>query len=251
MSHVITDYCARGLDAAKPGSPNIGAGETGFYWATDTLKLYGWTGAAWTQVNTGTGGASIIQVKSAALANHTTGVTLGSAPINGNFLVALVSDQATSPSPGAGWLSLGTASAAQDGYGVFIKLAGAGESATQTPCSDTHQGTITIFELNNAAGGILTAVTGYSASNSSAQSPVNTKATGGGGIIVGVFVNRSINLPTGITGTGVTADTAGNTTGVGRAVAPFHVAGPTNGVNTVTVTYAAAEGGVFIALSVG
>lgn len=250
MSHVITDYVARGLDAAKPVSPNIGAGETGFYWATDTLKLYGWTGAAWTQVNTGTGGTSIVQVKSVAAASHATGLTLGAAPTLGNLLVAIATDQASSPSIGAGWQMLQQASAANDGYGVAIKLAGAAESATQTPFSDAHQGTQTIFEVNNGAGGLITADLAF---NNTAVAEVvkSTKATGGGGLVLGVFVNRSVTGPTSITGSGVTADAAGNTTGVGRAVATFHISGPTNGNNTVTANYATAQGGAFVAIAIG
>lgn len=250
MSHVITDYVARGLDAAKPVSPNIGAGETGFYWATDTLKLYGWTGATWTQVNTGTGGTSIVQVKSVAAASHATGLTLGAAPTLGNLLVAFGTDQASSPSIGAGWQMLQTASAANDGYGVAIKLAGAGESTTQTPFSDAHQGTTTIFEVNNAAGGLVTVDLNFN-NTAAAETPKNTKSTGGGGLILGVFVNRTTVGPTSITGTGVTADAAGNTTGVGRAVAPFHISGPTSGSNTVTANYATAQQGFFGAISVG
>lgn len=252
MSHLITDYCARGLDAAKPGSPNIGAGETGFYWATDTLKLYGWTGAAWAQVNTGTGGPSIVQVASMAGASHAPGVVLAGAPTAGNLLVAFASDQATAPSinTAAGWSSLGTASAAQDGYGIAIRLAQGGDSATQIPFNDTHQGTATVYEVNNASGGLPSFALGFSGT-AVAETPNNTKATGSGGIILGVFVNRTTVGPTSITGTGVTADTAGNVTGVGRAVAPFHISGATNGLNTVTANYATSQGGMFAAICVG
>lgn len=193
---------------------------------------------------------TVVQVASAALASHLTGVTLGAAPTLGNFLVALISDQATSPSPAAGWQSLGTASAAQDGYGVFIHAVGAGESATVVPCSDSHQGTITIYEINNAAGGIITPVPGYNGT-AVVEGAISSKITGGGGLIVGVFVNRTTVGPTSITGTGVTADAAGNTTGVGRAVAPFHVTGPVNGANNVTANYATSQGGLFVSCSLG
>lgn len=253
MSHVITDYMARGLDAAKPGAPNISAGETGLYWATDTLKLYGWTGAAWVQVNTGVGGTAIVQVKSAAVASVATGVTLGAAPTNGNFLVAFIADQAAFPTVNAagGWISLGTsAAAANDDGAVFIKLAGAGESATQTPSTSAHQGVITIFELSNAAGGYLTTAVDQTGT-AIAKTATSTKSTGGGGLIIGVFVNRSTTGPTSLTGTGVTADAAGNITGVGRAAAPFHVTGPTSGLNTITANYATSQGAIFMAVSIG
>lgn len=249
MAHVITDYAARGLDAAKLAVPNIGAGETGFYWATDTLKLYGWTGVAWTQVNTGVGGASIVQVKSAALANMSVGVTLGAAPTNGNLLVAFIADQAGAPTAGAGWVTLITGFAANDDTCIMIKLAGAGESTTQTPTSSAHQGCITIYEMNNAAGGYPTEVHDFAAATAVAETPKATKTSGG--IVLGVFVNRSTTGPTSLTGTNVTADAAGNITGVGRAVAPFHITPSVAGNNGVTANYGTAQAGCFMALSVG
>lgn len=196
--------------------------------------------------------ATIVQVKSAANASNAVGVTLNAAPTAGNFLVALITDQATAPSlnSAAGWFNMGEASGAQDGWGVFVRRAVAGDSATQQPCSDTHQGTITIYEINNGAGGIANGIINYSGT-AVVESPINTKITGGGGLILGVFVNRTTTGPTSITGTGVSADAAGNVTGVGRAVAPFHISNPLNGANNVTANYATSQGGTFAAISVG
>lgn len=56
---VINDYVAYGLDASKPVSPNIGTGDASYYYATDTLILYCWTGASWTSIIGGGGSTAI------------------------------------------------------------------------------------------------------------------------------------------------------------------------------------------------
>lgn len=46
-STVMTDWLGRGTHAARPVTPPIPAGGTAFYYETDTLATFGWTGAAW------------------------------------------------------------------------------------------------------------------------------------------------------------------------------------------------------------
>lgn len=55
-SSLITDYVGSGLFANRPATPLIAAGATAFYFATDTIVLYVWTGAAWIVAGSGTGG---------------------------------------------------------------------------------------------------------------------------------------------------------------------------------------------------
>jgi len=43
----VDAYFARGLAAARPASPPIAPGATGFYYATDTSVLSIWNGSAW------------------------------------------------------------------------------------------------------------------------------------------------------------------------------------------------------------
>lgn len=244
----ITDFMSSGTHAARPATPpGLGTGEIAVYYETDTLHMFAYVSGAWVQIDSaGATAASIVQNSSVALASHATGITLAGAPVQGNLLMALVSDITTSPTAGAGWTMIASASAAQDGYGVLYKLAGASEPAAQTPCSDTHSGTITIFEINNGAPGIVTAVPGYTGT-AVAESPISSK--GSGGLIVGVFVNRTTTGPTSITGTGVAADNTAS--GSGRFAAAFHITNPVNGANSVTANYATSQGGVFIGISVG
>lgn len=245
----ITDFMSSGTLAARPATPpGLGTGEIAIYYTTDTLHMFAYVGGAWVQIDSAGSAPTIVQVKSVCQASHATGITMGSAPVNGNLLVAFGSDQTSSPSIGTGWEMLQQASAANDGYGVAIKLAGAGESATQTPFSDSHQGTITLYEVNNAAGGLVSVDLAFS-NTAVVETAKSTKASSG--LVLGVFVNRTTTGPTSITGTGVSADAAGNATGVGRACAPFHISAPANGSNTVTANYATSQGGQFVAIALG
>jgi hypothetical protein len=55
-STLMTDYVGRGTFANRPPAPPIPANGTAFYFATDTIVLYMWTGAAWVIAGSGTGG---------------------------------------------------------------------------------------------------------------------------------------------------------------------------------------------------
>jgi hypothetical protein len=54
MSGLITNYMAIGLASARPVSPTITSGAAAFYFATDTLVLSTWSGAAWVNLASGT-----------------------------------------------------------------------------------------------------------------------------------------------------------------------------------------------------
>jgi hypothetical protein len=57
-STIIQDYIGRGTFAARPATPPVSPGGIAFYFATDTVVLYMWTGAAWVIVGSGTGGSA-------------------------------------------------------------------------------------------------------------------------------------------------------------------------------------------------
>lgn len=196
---------------------------------------------------TPSGGAAptIVQNALVAVASHATGITLLAAPTNGNLLIAFCSDTTTSPTIGAGWTMIASASAAQDGYGIAWKLAGAGESVTQVPFSDAHAGIISLFECNTAASGAFSAFTGFTSAPNITENLFNQKPSQA--LIVGVVIVRALVNATGFTG--ATADN--QTTGQGRGGNNFHVTAPAQGNNAVTANYAAAQGGLMVSLALG
>lgn len=244
----ITDFMSTGTHAARPATPTLGTGEIAVYYEADTLHMFAYVSGSWVQIDSASVAPTVVQVKSVAQASHATGITLAGAPTNGNLLVAFGSDQTSSPTANTGWQMLQQAGFANDGYGVAIKQAGAGESATQTPFSDSHQGTITIFEITPAAGG-LSKVDGNFTGTAVAETAPSTKSSGG--LVIGLFVSRGTVAASSLTGTGVTADTAGNVTGVNRTVSPFHITNPVSGNNTVTANYSPSQSGLFVSLSLG
>ncbi len=66
MTDLISDYIASGLDANKPtGAPSIHTGEGSVYYATDTGKLYCWTGSVWTALSGG-GAITLVSTQTAS-----------------------------------------------------------------------------------------------------------------------------------------------------------------------------------------
>lgn len=54
-STLITDYVAYGTFASRPATPTLATGAAAYYFATDTVTLYVWTGASWQTVAGGAG----------------------------------------------------------------------------------------------------------------------------------------------------------------------------------------------------
>jgi len=100
----------------------------------------------------GTGGGgvpTIVQSATAGVANLSTGVTLPAAPTAGNLLVALFFNCTTTATPAVagGWTLRGSTSSNPDPV-VCTRVAGVGESATQTPSSSSVGGPIAIMEIS-------------------------------------------------------------------------------------------------------
>lgn len=244
-ARTILNFMSSGLHSARPATPTLNTGEIAFYYETDTNHLFAYVSGGWTQIDSSSAGATIVQEVSAALSSHATGVTMTSGPVQGNLLIAMISDQVSLPTVNTGWTELQTKTGVNDDAAIMYKLAGASESTSQTPCSDTHQGTITIYEISGGSAAPFDIVEDYSGS------AVTETAHSGksSGLIIGVFVNRSLTGPTSITGTNVTADTP--VSGVSRTIAPFHISPAADGANTATANYGTSQGGLFIAVSVG
>ena len=80
-------------------------------------------------------------------------VTFGSAPNNGNLLLAFVWQYPNTPTANTGWTSVAEYDNGASHFSVLYKYAGASESATQTPIStvQTHVA-ITMFEVSGVSG---------------------------------------------------------------------------------------------------
>ncbi|HEY6019843.1 MAG TPA: hypothetical protein VIY48_08035 [Candidatus Paceibacterota bacterium] len=191
---------------------------------------------------------TVVQNGTVYVAAHSTGITLAGAPASGNLLVALVSDKTSQPTASAGWNTMSRLIKSGDGYGIFWKIAGAGESATQTPCSDANAGTISLYELHTAIPSVFEAPD-FSAATVTNQTLLNARSSGG--LIIGTFVNTSGTVAPVLSGTNVTSDAAQSNVGGARTSANFHVTGAVQINNVVTATYSTAQSGQCIAIAIG
>ncbi len=92
-------------------------------------------------------------VQSAADVSGGASITLGGAPTNGNLLIAMCFNPTTATA-GSGWTQVASVSTGTDFGTVFSKVAGASESATQSPLNSSPGGTgaIMIWEIHGQAG---------------------------------------------------------------------------------------------------
>lgn len=234
-STAITDYFGAGTHAARPTSPNVPTGCTAIYYETDTTFTFVWSGSAWVQVAGGGGGGggtpAIVQ-NGAAAGSSITGVTLGSAPIPGNLLIAIVCHGL--PTPGSGWTTFDGDPGGATETTMLFKVAGGSESATQNPCASAGLFTIMMYEVSdcvptmNTIGRVSDAV-----GTTHTVSPIAMKSTG---FFIGMVMSESTaDLPISFT-SGVTGDaTAVN--GSSESVQGFHAAISTVGATSITATY--------------
>lgn len=155
-STLITDYLGRGTHSARPATPPIPAGGTALYYETDTTTLFYWNGAAWVSAGGGlSAGTPPTIVQSGISTAASASITLGGAPANGNLLVAVTANPTTSTA-GAGWTIQETDQGGTDFVNIVTKVAGAGESATQSPIgSAPTNALICMWELNGQAASFL------------------------------------------------------------------------------------------------
>ena len=232
-SSLISDYMGKGLAAARPTSPNIPSGAIAFYYETDTSNTFCWTGSAWVQVNGGGAAPTIVQTAAAAFSSGANSVTFGSTPTSGNLLIAFVNNGSI-PVASSGWTIFGLLNGGGVDYAnALYKVAGASESTTQTPITNTGNGGSSVFEIHTGAASFVNIV-----DVSSSSSNFNTLAPRNGGILIGALHNNSTaDLPTSITG--ATAGTTG--TAASRSTALFSNLAPAAGANNIAYTYGASH----------
>jgi hypothetical protein len=239
---LLSDFCGTGLAAAMPASPNVPAGAMAFYYQADTTTLKLWNGSAWITAPAGVT-PTIVQNNSNVGASIDS-VVMGSAPTNGNLLVAICIGN-TIDSPGSGWSDFAHVTTSGPSldfhFAIYTKIAGAGESTTQQPMSSTQNCGITIYEIGS--GGACSLWNDNEAQSGTATT-TTLKTLGARGLIIGAVLNANATTqPSSYTG--ATADTG--VTGGGRAQQGFHVTNPISGSNVVTANYGSSQSGVYMA----
>ncbi len=130
----------------------------------------------------GGGVATKVQNSSIALANLSTGVTLPTAPSNGNSLIAIVFNAVSTlpPISASNWTTLTFSSTLPD-HAVFYRKVGLGESALQTPTNTVEGGCIVMYELtgtisvaNGLVSGVNNTVVGPNFAQNSEYLPTST-----------------------------------------------------------------------------
>lgn len=249
-STLITDYLGEGLHAARPATPNIPAGGTAIYYETDTTNTFAWSGSAWVQINGtgGGGGPAVVQRAVGSIPSLAVGLTLGSAPVMGNWLIAIVQDENlfTNLVPGTGWAIHGagfgridingSSNSCLTGVGplyaytfILTKLAGAGESATQTPVTNATLGSIAMWEV---AGGSPGMPVGASNNNASNATMSVTYYEAAGQLTLGAFLTSDSVAPASTSG----LSNIQNASTTGAAVTAFDDVGSVASTPTVATT---------------
>lgn len=150
-STLVASYLGQGLAAARPATPAVSAGALAFYQATDTGVISTYYSGAWhTLITGGDPGTPPTIVQSKMAVANSASITLTSAPINGNLLVAMTFNPSNG-TQGAGWTDVADNGSGTDFGLIAIKVAGAGESATQTPLNGAGNGLIAMWEINGQA----------------------------------------------------------------------------------------------------
>lgn len=258
-STLITDYFAEGLHSARPATPNIPTGATAIYYETDSLNTFAWSGSAWIQINGG-GGAVVVQRAVASEASLATGITFSAAPALGNILIALVNNQVlfTNLVASGGWfipangtclMNIGVGFFPDSVYSytpVLLKIAGASESTTQTPVTNTNLGSIAMWEIHNGVFGIPV---GHAFNNASGGSPLNVTYddTKVGQLTLGAFFTNDSTPPSATSG----LSNIQNANAAGASVTAFDNTSVAEGSVTVSTTNAANLYKVGIAIPVG
>lgn len=224
----ITAYLGCGTHAARPTSPSVPAGCTALYAESDTGNTYAWSGAAWVQLNGGGGGGSAASIVHTGVTTTTSSlgaVTMPAAPTAGNILLAFCNTTG-GLALGTGWHQLLVNSSGWDNCYVAWKIAGSGESTSQTPYTGSGTASAVIYEIASGNVGLNLATSGSGSSQS-----FSVTAGGTGQIFVGIADLAASSVTVSMSG----ATILGQTTFGSRTFAYF--SGTTTGASTtVTVT---------------
>lgn len=223
-----TEIQGRNVSAATPNSGDVLA------WNNATNE--------WEPTASGGSLPSIVQVATQAGTNAP--VVMGAAPTQNNLLICIMNGTASS-SPGTGWNVPVFTSGGGLHIGFLWKIAGASESATQTPTTDTTLGALSIFEINNGVAG----ANWFTNSVGSGTAVNQVETCSSGKMVIGAIVDSVAIGPSSITGV---TDNGGRVTGgATRGIQAFHLTAPAKGVNTITIHYATSTAFACIMIEIG
>ena len=198
-STLITAYLGKGTAAARPATPLITTGSLGIYYATDTDVMSFYLNGAWRNAPLYDPGTVPTVVQVAFTPNHATGVTFGVAPTNGNLLIAM-NFNTTAHTAAAGWTLQFENTSGTDFGSVFSKVAGAGESTSQTPITAAGTaGGMVVWEIAGANATFLAAGASQAEQSGTASLPVsfpcvkNCLALSAVGVVTGVTISKQFN----------------------------------------------------------
>jgi hypothetical protein len=156
-------------------------------------------------------------------------VTFTNSPTAGNLLIAILSEPTGNDNiNGVGWNALLVDNLS---FGYGWKLAGVGESATQTPTLDTSAGTLGVWEIQSGCPGPW-----FRLENGGTVKNLSYTAFTGSQLIIGICSSSSsTNLPT-LSGD---AGNALNFTGTSKALCMWDDAPSSAGAKTATFTFGA------------
>lgn len=206
VSTLITSYLGEGLLASRPSAPAIDASACALWWATDQAagsQLSVYAAGAWTTTGGGySAGTPPTVVQVAFAPNHSTGVTFGVAPTNGNLLIAFCWNP-TVNTAGTGWTKQFENSTGSDFGSIYSKVAGAGESTTQNPLNSAPAaGGMVVWEIHGQAASFFASAAAQGEQSGTQATPVLlpnvTKCLGlaGIGVVTTPTITTGLNAGT-------------------------------------------------------
>jgi hypothetical protein len=159
-------------------------------------------------------------------------------------------DWQSCPINGSGWTQIFSSSGSWDGFGWGYKIAGASESATQTPTTDTSGGSISVFEISQCNPGLWSHTIDCTTSSVS-QAVITTKPSQ---FCIGICDRQSstYGIPSSV-GSGVTvlATVSGTGSNGTRDVTLFTFVPALSGSNNAVLNYSGSGDSVIGVIVVG
>lgn len=197
------------------------------------ILIYSAADTAYVPTDAPAGGLPTIVQSAVSGVSIASGVLLGTQPVEGNLLIAIVMDSGSSQINGSGWTQLHSENASGDGFGYGYKIAGASESTTQEPTTDGNSGIVAVWEISDATPGLWTV---NKDQNALTVGVVNYQTYVANQLVIGAIDRENTGVGAPISVTGMDHHTV--ITGGGRGGLIFDFSPATVGLQTSEATYA-------------